>query len=111
MPLIFGAELVVDELPDTVMLNVGRDAFVTPSVAVMMMLEKTPAAVGVPESLPVDVLKIAHAGLFRTLKVSALPSGSRAVGWKEYATPTVAVVGGEPVIVGDALAFALITSE
>ena len=110
VPLIFGAVFVVDE-PDTVMLNVGSDAFVTPSVAVMTMLENTPVAVGVPESLPVDVLNVAHDGLLRMDSVTVLPSGSFTVGWNEYAVPTFAVVGGVPVMVGDAFAFALMTSE
>jgi hypothetical protein len=110
VPPIFGAEFVVEE-PETVMLNVGREALVTPSVAVMMMLENTPVAEGVPESLPVEVLKVAHDGLLRMENVIVLPSGSLAVGWKEYAVPTVAVFAGVPVIVGDAFEFAFTTSE
>jgi hypothetical protein len=39
-------------------------------------------AVGVPDSLPVDVLNVAHTGLFWMLKPSALPSASVALGWK-----------------------------
>jgi hypothetical protein len=34
----------------------------------------------VPEILPVDVLKAAHAGRFEAVKVSASPSGSDAEG-------------------------------
>jgi len=111
-PLIFGAVFVPpDDVPVTVMLNVGSDAIVTPSDAVMMMLENTPEAVGVPESLPVDVLKLAHEGLFRMESVTVLPSGSFTLGWKEYAVPTFALVAGVPVIVGDLFEFALMTSE
>ena len=38
------------------------------------------------------------------LKVSVLPFGSEAVGWKLYAAPTLAVVEGEPLMVGAPLA-------
>jgi hypothetical protein len=38
------------------------------------------------------------------LKPRALPSASLALGWKEYATPTEALVAGEPEIVGARLA-------
>jgi hypothetical protein len=50
----------------------------------MTMLEKVPtlAVAGVPESLPVELLKFAHDGRFATEKVSALPLGELAVGVK-----------------------------
>jgi hypothetical protein len=45
-------------------------AFVRPSVTLIVMLENVPTldAVGVPVSFPVDVLKLAHAGLFEIWK-------------------------------------------
>jgi hypothetical protein len=48
------------------MANDGSEALLVPSLTVMMMLEYVPvcALVGVPLSLPFDVLKLAHAGLF-----------------------------------------------
>jgi len=64
------------------------------------MLENVPTDAGVPESLPVEVLKLAQDGLFWMLKVSVLPSASLAVGWKLYACPAVTEVAGDPVIVG-----------
>jgi hypothetical protein len=40
----------------------------------------TSAAVGVPEILPVEALKVAHIGRFEIEKVSGSPSGSDALG-------------------------------
>jgi hypothetical protein len=54
----------------------------------------------VPLSRPVNVLKLAHEGMFAIENVSAWPFGSEAAGWNEYATFTVAVVDGLPEIVG-----------
>ena len=84
VPVIVGGELV-DELATTVIENVGSECLVTPSVAWRMMLEYVPtlAAVGVPLRRPVVVLKVAQEGFMRILKVTGLPSGSRAVGWNE----------------------------
>jgi hypothetical protein len=59
-----------------------------------------PVVVGVPESLPVDVLNVAQAGLFAMLNVSGSLLASAALGVKLYAVPTLAVVAGVPVIVG-----------
>src|SRR5262249_50834809 len=88
----------------TAMLNAGcREAEVTPSVTMIMIEDVVPVALGVPESLPVVVLNVAQAGLLRMEKVSALPSGSFAVGWNEYDAPTAAVAAGVPEIVGDLL--------
>ena len=64
------------------------------------MLENVPADAGVPESLPVEVLKVAQDGLFWMLKVSVSPSASLPVGWKLYAWPAVTEVVGEPEMVG-----------
>lgn len=101
---------LVDD-PDTVMLNQGRAAEDTPSVTMIMTYELVPAEVGVPESLPVDVLNEAQDGLLRMEKVTVLPSGSFATGWNEYAWPTFAVVAGEPVMVGVLFGFAFTTTE
>jgi hypothetical protein len=60
-------------------------------------------AVGVPDSRPVVVLKLAHVGRFTMLKVSALPLASAAVGVNEYALPTATDVAGEPDMVGGVL--------
>src|SRR6185295_8447185 len=76
----------------------------------MRMLENVPTDAGVPESLPVEVLKLAQEGLFWMLKVSALPSASLAVGWKLYASPAVTDVGGDPAIVGARLAGAVVST-
>src|SRR5688572_29650548 len=69
------------------------------------MFAKLPTlpAAGVPCSRPLDAVKVAHTGLFAMLKVSVLPFASLAVGWNEYATPTVAVVAGAPEMTGATL--------
>ena len=54
---------------------------------------------GVPLNFPVELLKLLHAGMLATLKVSVLPFASVAVGVKEYSDPAVAVVAGLPEIV------------
>jgi hypothetical protein len=54
----------------------------------------------VPESRPVDVLKLAHAGRFVMLKVRESPFASLAVGVNEYAEPGDMDVAGDPLIVG-----------
>ena len=111
VPEIVGAEFVATAAA-AVMENVGRrDAEVTPSVTMIMIEDAVPAAVGVPESRPVDVLNVAQLGLLRMENVSVLPSGSFAVGWNEYAVPTVAFVAGVPVIVGDWFAFGFTVNE
>src|SRR5689334_11757379 len=68
----------------------------------MRMFEVVPtfAAAGVPDSFPVVVLKVAHAGLFVIDQVSVSLFGSVAVGWNEYAVPTCTLVEGVPEIVG-----------
>ena len=64
------------------------------------MPEYAPALAGVPESLPVVVLNVAHVGLFWMLYMSVSPSGSAPDGWKLYAEPAITLVAGEPEIVG-----------
>jgi len=62
VPEMVGA--VLDEA-ETVMENAASDDLATPSLTLITILEKVPtlAVVGVPESLPLVVLKDAHAGL------------------------------------------------
>ena len=69
----------------TVIENAGSAVLSRPSLAVMTIFPYAPtwAAVGVPVNLPVAVLNDAHDGLFWIVNVSADPSGSEAVGWKE----------------------------
>ena len=95
------AEPVVDAV-DTTIANAGSEAVELPSLTLMRMFENVPvcALLGVPDNRPVVVLKVAQAGRFAMLKVSVLPSGSRAVGVNEYATPVRTEVGGVPEIVG-----------
>jgi hypothetical protein len=61
---------------------------------------------GVPDSRPVAVLNVAHEGRFWMLKVSALPSGSEALGWKLYSNPITVDSSGVPEIVGGRFACA-----
>jgi hypothetical protein len=98
MPEITGAEFVAV----TVMLNAGNDVVAMPSLTRIVMLAYTPALefVGEPCKRPVLVLKVAHAGKFTMLKVSALPSASLAVGLNAYADPATTEAGGVPDIVG-----------
>jgi len=84
----------------TLMSNRGRTTELVPSVTEIEMPLATPAAVGVPVRRPDEVLKVAQDGLLLIENRSVWPSGSLAVGVNEYALPTVAVVGGEPVMVG-----------
>src|SRR5687768_10421556 len=67
------------------------------------------AAPGVPCSRPVVTLNVAHVGRLAIENVNELPSGSAAVAWNAYAVPCVAVVGGEPEIVGGRLLVAAVT--
>ena len=71
----------------TAMAKAGRETLVVPSLALMAMFEYVPtsAAVGVPDSSPVAVLKVAQTGVFLMLKASAAPLGSVVAGVKLYA--------------------------
>jgi len=60
----------------------GRDTLALPSLTEITMPLLVPAAVGVPESRPLDVLKAAHEGLFAMLKVRGSLFASLAVGVK-----------------------------
>lgn len=82
VPVIVGAEFVV--VADvTVRVNDARDAESEPSDTLIFTPDVLPVALGVPLNLPVDVLKLAHEGLFAMENVSVLPSGSFAVGVNE----------------------------
>ena len=58
------------------------------------------ADVGVPLRRPVELLNVAHAGLFAIEYVSVSLSGSLADGWNEYVCVACTDVAGEPLIVG-----------
>ncbi len=64
--------------------NEGSDALVVPSLTLMVMFEYVPtsAAVGVPDSSPVALLKLAQLGAFLMLNVSLAPLGSVVLGVK-----------------------------
>jgi hypothetical protein len=87
----------------TVTENAGREALEAPLETLMAMPDAVPALVGVPVTLPVELLKVAQLGLFEMENVRAAPLESDAVGVNEYATPTCALVGGVPEIVGAGL--------
>lgn len=86
----------------TAIANADNDADVLPSLTLITIPEVLPtsAAVGVPLSCPVAVLKLAQGGWLVIENVKVLPDGSVVVGVKEYAVPTVMLVSGEPEIVG-----------
>jgi hypothetical protein len=83
-----------------VIVNGGKLVVAAPSLTLIVMLAKVPAAVGVPWIRPVLVANVAQAGRFVIENVNASLFGSLAVGVKEYIVPTCAAVGGEPEIVG-----------
>src|SRR6185312_9998232 len=80
--------------------NAGSAALILPSLTLMRMPDVVLTVVGVPDSRPVEASKLAQPGLFAIENVSALPSGSLAVGRKEYAVPAVIDVTGVPEMVG-----------
>ena len=69
----------------TVMENAGNEALDAPSATLTTMPAYVPtlAAVGVPESWPVLVSKVAHAGLPTIENVRVPPAASEALGWNE----------------------------
>ena len=97
-PEITGGELGAAA---TVIVNAGNDAVAVPSLTLIVMFANVPAAVGVPWSRPVVVLKVvAHAGRFTIENVNGLLFGSLAVGVNVYIVPTCPDVGGDPEITG-----------
>jgi hypothetical protein len=69
----------------TVRENAGNEALDPPSATLITMPVDVPtfAAVGVPESCPVVLSKLAHAGLPTMEKLSVPPAASDALGWNE----------------------------
>jgi hypothetical protein len=79
-------EIVGGLLPeDTAIENAGSAVVTWPSFTLIAMFEwvRLSEDGGVPYSLPVKRLKLAHAGLLAMLKLSVSPSESEAVGRKE----------------------------
>jgi hypothetical protein len=66
------------------MLKALRDTVVSPPVTLIRMLANVPtlAVVGVPESAPVLVLKVAHAGILTIEKLKLSPLGAVTTGVK-----------------------------
>ena len=79
MPLMTG---VSDALSVTTFAKLLRLALEVPSLTTMVMFEYVPtcAELGVPDSSPVDVLKVAQLGRLLIANVSALPAASLALG-------------------------------
>src|SRR5215472_9956926 len=88
----------------TAIAKAGSEALATPSLTLITIPLSVPtsAAVGVPLSCPLAILKLAHEGLLLIENVKPLPAGSLAVGENEYVIPTVAVAPGVPEIEGPA---------
>jgi hypothetical protein len=90
VPSVFCVGAVQDNVaaptdePFTAIAKGASDVLVLPSLTLTTTFEYVPtlALVGVPESWPVDVLKLAHAGLFAIEYVNVSPSASAAVGRK-----------------------------
>jgi hypothetical protein len=76
------------------------DALLSDTVIVTPFWVPPYAELGVPDSLPVDVLNVAQAGLPEMLNVSGSLFASLAVGVKLYAAPTATDVAGVPLITG-----------
>jgi hypothetical protein len=98
-------EIVGPEAPDTtVIVKAGSEALATPSLTLITIPASVPtsAAVGVPLSCPLAILKLAHEGRLLMENVRPLPAGSLAVGENEYAIPTVALAPAVPEIEGPA---------
>ena len=100
VPLIVGARFA-DE-PPTVIENRGSPALMLPSLTRISMFEYVPAfaAVGVPVSCPVMLLKDAHAGRLMMPKRTGSPLPSLAVGTNRYVEPTATEVAGVPEMTG-----------
>ena len=83
MPLLGVPDIVGPAV--TVMENAGSEALDAPSATLMTMPVYVPtfAALGVPESWPVVLSKVAHAGFPAMEKVSVPPAASEALGWNE----------------------------
>jgi hypothetical protein len=64
----------------TLIVKADRDVLAVPSLTDIAMLENAPAAVGVPVSAPLNVLKVVQAGLLLIENAIASPLASSAVG-------------------------------
>jgi hypothetical protein len=75
-------EIVRVPADTTLIANAGSELVCTPSVTLMTTFEYVPTWLleGVPESIPVDVLKPAHDGMFSTENVRAVPLAALVVG-------------------------------
>jgi hypothetical protein len=71
----------------------------------------TLAASGVPDSRPVSVSKLAHAGRLAMLKTNGSPFASLASGANEYVEPATTAVGGVPEMTGATLLGAIALIE
>jgi hypothetical protein len=71
----------------TVIEKLGSEALLVPSLTEIMMLEVVPtfASAGVPLSLPVEVLNVAHEGPLLIENVKAAPVPPAALGVNAYA--------------------------
>jgi len=85
VPEIVGAWAVVPDTAVTTIEKVVSEAVLVPSLTLIAMFASVPAfpLAGVPESVPVDVLKLAQEGMFAIEKTSVLPVLLVAVGVKE----------------------------
>src|ERR1043165_5759524 len=90
----------------TLITNDASETLAVPSDTEITMAAELPTspAVGVPVRRPLVVLNVAQAGLLSMRQVSEWPSGSDAVGRKLYGAPTVALVAGDPPMVGERFA-------
>ena len=95
-PVIVGARFVCA----TVIENAGRLVVAVPSLTLITMLEVVPALVGVPASEPSALLNVAQVGLPWMLNVSGHRPRLRRRAGTRTTWPTVALLAGEPVIVG-----------
>ena len=84
--------------------NEGRQLRAVPLLTQMAMPAKVLAWYEMPESSPVDELKVAHQGLLVIEKVSLPPEGLFAVGWNLYWCACSTLVAGVPLMVGAVLA-------
>jgi len=86
MPLMTGVSdalgVTTDALGVTTIAKLLRLAVEVPSLTAMVMFEYVPtcAELGLPDSSPVEVLKVAQLGPLTIANVSALPAASLALG-------------------------------
>jgi len=103
MPLMTGGTLPLT----TAILKLGSDVVALPSLTLMTIPEYVPVLVGVPVSLPLYLLKIAHDGLLIIENVNGSLLASEAVGANVYNWFAVKIVNGSPLMTGAVLAAAV----